>query len=109
MLVNEINMDDQDKTYDVLLTYDLDSHQGEVKQELMNDYEFKDTFMAFYGSERKFKTFHLPMSTLCCRNTTFDDVWAIFSRVCDKVGAKPLRYIATYFHPWSCLPGEPIG
>ena len=71
-----------ERTYNVLLTYDIDSRHTEVRNTLIEEYGFKDIIIGNNGTRC-----YLPNTTLLKRNTTKEDVHNIIKNVCKMLNA----------------------
>ena len=90
-----------ERTYNVLLTYDIDSRHTEVRNTLIEEYGFKDIIIGNNGTRC-----YLPNTTLLKRNTTKEDVHNIIKNVCKMLNANLKRTISSECSNWIALQGE---
>jgi len=88
--------------YDVLISYDVNGKQDEVKEEL-NVVGFKDRFVS--GIPKV--TYYLPATTLWKKNTDVEAAKADMISVSNKLKVKLERFVVTKFNELEAIPGEP--
>ena len=96
-----INTNNMERTYNVLLTYDIDSRHTEVRNTLIEEYGFKDIIIGNNGTRC-----YLPNTTLLKRNTTKEDVHNIIKNICKMLNANLKRTISSECSNWIALQGE---
>lgn len=93
----------EEKPYDVLITYDIDTKHTEVRNALIKDYGFEKVIVGNNGVKC-----HLPNTTLLKKNS--NKLWVLnaLKEVCKDLNVRIIRAIAVECSNWQALVGEEI-
>lgn len=93
----------EEKLYNVLITYDIDTNHTEVRNSLIKDYGFEKVIIGSNGTKC-----NLPNTTLLKKSSNKELVLNTLKKVCKDNDVSLIRAIAVECTNWKGLAGKEL-